>query len=62
MSFEPHSDDVLSVTSPGLTPVNNQTLRVSQLVDAFKTLQSSTYRTLSIAKISEPFLDKAFTL
>jgi hypothetical protein len=43
--FEPHGDDVLSVGSPALTPVNNQTLKVSQLIEAFKGLQNSAYRT-----------------
>jgi hypothetical protein len=45
MSFEPHSDDVLSVADPSLTPVDHETLRVSQLVQAFKDLQNKTYRT-----------------
>ncbi len=44
MSFEPHSDDVLSVATPGLTPVNHQTLRVSQLIQGFKSLQSSAFQ------------------
>lgn len=39
--FEPHNDDVLSVSSAALTPVNNQTLRFSQLVEAFKNLYTS---------------------
>lgn len=43
--FEPHGDDVLSVSSAPLTPVNNQTLKVSQLIEAFKGLQNSAYRT-----------------
>jgi hypothetical protein len=45
MSFEPHSDDVLSVTNQALTPVANLTFRVSKLVQAFKQLNNNTYRT-----------------
>jgi hypothetical protein len=41
MSFEPHNDDVLSVTPSDLSPVNHPTLKISQLVQAFKNLHST---------------------